>query len=288
MPAEPDDAGRIEQLLGRRPEQLRRQGGGDIARSCKATFADGLTAMVKFARPGQPSLRLEARMLSDLRQAGLPVPQTLAVADDVLLLAWVDPGGRDFDDAVQATAGRAIGLLHNQRLAEHFGYPCDTVIGSLPQANPETGSWLDFFRDERLLARADAALEAGQLPAALRHRLDTLGGRLGQWLPAQITPSLIHGDLWGGNMLATAAGGACFIDPAIYFGAAGMDLAMATLFNSVRPAFFDGYREVRPIGPDFFAERCALYQLYPLLVHVQLFGGSYVSAVERVVTQLGC
>lgn len=282
------DADRIEQLLGRRPQKLQPQSGGDIARGLKLTFDGGDVAMAKFARPGQPSLKLEARMLADLHEAGLPVPQTLAVDDDLLLLDWVDAGNRGWDESAQKAAGRAIATLHQQPRSRPFGYAYDTVIGSLPQANPRTESWVDFFRDQRLLARADAAVEANQLPAALRHRLDTLAGRLDEWIDRDIAPSLVHGDLWGGNMLPTAEGGAGFIDPAIYDGHGEVDLALAMLFHSVDEAFFDGYREVRNIAPKFFEDRCALYQLYPLLVHVQLFGGSYVDAVNRTLARFGC
>lgn len=282
------DADRIETLLGRRPAQLQPQDGGDIARGVRVTFKSGERAMAKFARAGQPSLKLEARMLADLRAAGLPVPHTLAAEDDVLLLDWVDAGARGWDDAVQRSAGRAIATLHDQRLSTTFGYAYDTVIGSLHQANPRTPSWVEFFRDQRLLARADAALAAGKLPDTLRLRLDNLAGRLEHWIDRDVQSSLVHGDLWGGNMLPTAAGDACFIDPAIYYGDGEMDLALATLFHSVGESFFDGYREVRDIAPEFFDQRCALYQLYPLLVHVQLFGGSYVGAVERSLARLGC
>lgn len=283
-----DDAARIGQLLGRRPRQLKPQVGGDIARSVQATFDDGERVMAKFARPGQPLLRLEARMLADLRDAGLPVPATLAVADDVLVLAWVDAGTHHWDDDVQAAAGRAIACLHVSSRIDGCGYDYDSVIGDLVQPNPPTARWLDFFRDHRLLHRADAALRAGRLPVVLRHRLDTLAGRLDRWIDPDTTPCLLHGDLWGGNMLPTADGGACFIDPAIYRGDAGMDLAMTTLFHSVGPAFFAGYRDVAPIDPACLEACLPLYQLYPLLVHVQLFGDGHVGAVERILDRLGC
>ena len=281
------DADRIEALLGRRPTQLQVQSGGDIARGVRLTLNNDEQAMAKFARPGQPSLKIEARMLADLRAAGLPVPPTLAVDDDVLLLEWVDAGGRRWDDTAQRSAGRAVAMLHQQRLSDQFGYAYDTFIGRAHQPNPLTDTWIDFFRDQRLLARADAALAAGRLPAALRHRLDGIAGRLEQWLDLTIHTSLVHGDLWGGNMLPTADGGACFIDPAIYYGHGEVDLAMAMLFNSVGEAFFDGYRDVRAIAPGFFEQRSTLYQLYPLLVHVELFGGSYVVSVDNALARLG-
>lgn len=226
-------------------------------------------------------------MLADLRHATLPVPHVLAVDDDLLLLEWIDPGRRSWDDEVQRAAGQAIARLHDQSVSTRFGHGYDTVIGSLPQVNPWTASWREFYGQYRLLACADSAHAAGRLPTTLRHRLDALVGRLTQWLDPGIAPSLVHGDLWGGNMLPRADGSACFIDPAIHYADAEVDLAMATLFGSVGDAFFDGYREVRPVAPEFFAQRRTLYQLYPLLVHVTLFGGSYVADVDRALTTLG-
>lgn len=288
-PPEPPqpDALAIERLLGMHPVELRALSGGDVARSRCAVFADGSRAMAKFARAGQHSLRLEARMLGDLAAAGLPVPRTLAVDDDILLLEWIEtqPGG--LQGEAQRAAGRAIAQLHAVPQRHRFGYGYATVIASLHQPNPPLPRWIDFFREHRLLHRADTALAARQLPVALRTRIDTLSSRLPQWIE-EPPPSLVHGDLWGGNMLAPAVGGAMFIDPAIYRGDAELDLAMACLFASVGEAFFQGYADVRPIAPGFFEARRDLYNLYPLLVHVQLFGGSYVAAVERTLTKLGC
>lgn len=284
---EPADADAIERLLGARPVETRPLSGGDIARSRCAVFADGTRAMAKFSGAGQHSLRLEARMLGDLAAAGLPTPQVLAVDDDLLLLQWIEqqPGG--LQGEAQRAAGRAIAQLHAAPQRHRFGYGYATVIGSLHQPNPPLPRWTDFFREHRLLHRADTAVAARQLPVALRIRIDTLSSRLEEWID-EPQPALVHGDLWGGNMLAPAAGGATFVDPAIYRGDPEMDLAMACLFASVGEAFFQGYAEVRPIAPGFFEARRDLYNLYPLLVHVQLFGGRYVAAVERTLAKLGC
>jgi fructosamine-3-kinase len=283
-----DDYAHVEALLGRRPRALHPVGGGDIARSLCATFDDGERAMAKFARPGQPSLRLEARMLADLRQAGLPVPEVLGGDDTLLMLAWIEhaPGG--LDAGAQREAGQAIARLHAAAAGDAYGYDYDTVVGSLHQPNPAGRSWLAFFREHRLRHRADTALASGRLPATLRRRLDVLAGRLARWIDEPPAPSLVHGDLWGGNMLGRRGRLAAFIDPAIYRGHGEVDLAMATLFHSVDRPFFEGYAQVRPLDPGFFEARRDLYNLYPLLVHVELFGGSYVGAVERVLDKFGC
>lgn len=276
----------LEQLLGERPARLHTLSGGDIARSFRVERGDGSAAMAKFRRPGQAALTLEASMLDDLRAAGLPVPETLAVDDDALVLAWVDDGGRGFDDDMQRAAGRAIATMHAQPVGAEFGYGHDTVMGSIPQPNPYDSDWIAFFRDRRLLYMAGLAEEAGELPSSFRHRIDAVAQRLGEWIDPAVRPSLVHGDLWGGNMLATAQGGACFIDPAIYRGDGEVDLALATLFGSVGPAFFDGYTEIRPLDREFMTVRRHLYNLYPLLMHVRLFGASYLTSVDRALNTL--
>lgn len=286
-----DDRDLIGQLLGRQPQAMRPVAGGDIARSLCATFADGSRAMVKCARPGQPSLRIEAQMLRDLDAAGLPVPRVLAGDDTLLALEWIEHAPGALSAAAQRDAGRALARLHAAPppdLAAPFGYGYDTVIGSLHQPNPPRARWVDFFRDQRLLHRADSAHATGRLPVESRRRIDRLAVRLGDWIDdPTIAPSLVHGDLWGGNMLGRAGGRAVFIDPAIYRGHGEVDLAMATLFHSVGEAFFEGYAELQVIAPGFFEGRRDLYNLYPLLVHVQLFGGGYVARVASTLDRLG-
>jgi len=107
-------------------------------------------------------------------------------------------------------------------------------------------------------------------------------------LPEPERPSLIHGDMWGGNVLCRNGAVAGFVDPAIYYADAEIELAFSTLFSTFGDAFFSRYRELRDIRPGFFETRVPLYNLYPLLVHVRLFGGGYVAQVERTLTRFGC
>ncbi|MDF1485025.1 fructosamine kinase family protein [Ramlibacter sp. H39-3-26] len=282
-----DDGARIERLLGRRPLALQPLQGAGASRALCARFASGDRVMAKRARPGQPP-RLEARMLADLRAAGLPVPDILAVDDGMLVLAWFDHDPAGLPAAAQRAAGRALAQLHGAPCGDGSGHGYDTTLGGLPQPNPATPRWRDFFRDQRLLLRADGALAAGRLPPALRRRIDGVAARLDEWIDEPAAPSLLHGDLWGGHMLGRADGAVAFINPAIHRGHAEADLAMATLFGSVDMGFLDAYQEARPLRPGFFTVRRNVYNLVPLLALVERTGAAYVPAVEQALELLGC
>jgi len=257
--------------------------GGCIAQAYRAELADGRRLAVKWAPQG--GLAVEAFMLDYLaRHSPLPVPAVLHGDDRLLALAFVDNAG-GLSARGERETGQALAALHAVR-GPRFGFERDTVIGPLPQPNPPTARWLDFFRDRRLLHMADAAQAEGRLPAALRHRIDRLAARLGDFVAEPAHPALLHGDLWPGNVLASDGRLACFIDPAIYWGHPEMDLAFAGLFPGLGEEFLQGYAEVAPIDPDFRSVRRDLYNLWPLLVHVRLFGGAYVGAVERIAARL--
>lgn len=134
---------------------------------------------------------------------------------------------------------------------------------------------------------ASEGLQAGRLPYRVMTRIERFCAHLDRWLIEPDKPSLIHGDVWTTNVLAAGDRIRAFLDPAIYFAHAEIELAFITLFNTFGRAFFDRYNSIRPIEPGFFEERRDIYNLYPLLVHVRLFGGTYVSAVERTLSRFG-
>jgi len=135
-------------------------------------------------------------------------------------------------------------------------------------------------------------LTAGRLPGPLLKRVEKFAGELGKWLESSAAGSprraaLVHGDMWGGNVLCKDGRIAGFVDPAIYYADPEIELAFATLFSTFGKPFFDRYEEIRPLAPGFFEERRDIYNLYPLLVHVRLFGGSYVNSVDGVLQRFG-
>lgn len=171
-----------------------------------------------------------------------------------------------------------------------FGWHRDNFIGSLPQENREADRWSVFWRDLRLEPQLRMARDSGYLSGSEGRTLDRLLARVEDILPPEggHGPALLHGDLWSGNYYPDSAGDPVLIDPAVYRGDGEVDLAMMELFGSLPRGFREGYESLRPISSEYSAYGRDLYQLYYLLVHVNLFGGSYVgstlSAAQRVLS----
>ena len=276
----------ITRVTGSRPVRSQPMGGGCVGDVRRVTLEDGRAVVAKTGDKGS-GLDLEGFMLRYLRHTGgLPVPDVLFADDGVLLMSCLETSG-GIGPGAHAEAADLLAALHGVE-AETYGFERATVIGGLHQPNPPTESWVEFFRDQRLLYMARQGLDAGRLPAALMGRLETLAGRLGDWLTETARPSLIHGDMWTGNVLCNRGRISGFVDPALYYADAEIELAFSTLFGTFGDAFFGRYGEHRPLRPGFFEERLDLYNLYPLLVHVRLFGGSYVGSVDRTLAKFGC
>jgi fructosamine-3-kinase len=271
-------------VAGRRPRRVTALPGGCIAQVYKVELEGGGALVAKVAPEG--GLAEEAAMLADLaRLSDLPLPAVLHAADDLLLMDYVESGTR-LGAAAEAHAAELLAELHSVS-APACGYERDTLIGPLRQPNPWAESWVAFFREQRLTHMGRLALQSGNLPAATMKRLESFCGKLERHLDEPAAPSLIHGDLWGGNILVNAGRIAAFLDPAIYYADAEIELAFTTLFGTFGQAFFDRYREHRPIAPGFFEARRDIYNLYPLLVHTTLFGGHYAASVDGILRRYG-
>ena len=260
--------------------------GGCIGQVYRVKLAGGELLVAKVDEGAQPRLHLEAGMLRYLAEhSQLPVPAVHFSSERLLLLEFL-PGDSHFSPGAQRHAAELLAALHGIT-APTYGFEQDTLIGSLHQPNPWTDSWLDFFRRQRLLYMAEAGVQAGRLPPAVRARLEKFCGRLDEWLVEPPQPSLIHGDVWTTNVLAEGDRITGFLDPAIYYADPEIELAFTTLFGTFGDPFFHRYQEIRPIRPGFFEERRDIYNLYPLLVHVRLFGGSYLHSVDRTLQRFG-
>lgn len=261
-------------------------GGGDINHAARLATPNG-RYFVKWHRTPPPHFfECEARGLELLQEAGcVRVPDVIGQGQapdsrlSFLILEWIDRNGGKYTAA--RTLGRQLAEQHRQRYA-YYGLDYDNYIGELPQPNRRAASWVAFYRDQRLGPQRALAEQRGYLSAPRARRLDRLMERLDEWIDERrCQPSLLHGDLWGGNWMAALSGEPVIIDPAVYYGDREADLAMTTLFGGFPPDFYSAYSEVFPFAPGY-EERQPLYQLYYLLVHLNLFGESYGSRVDSV------
>lgn len=276
----------IERVLGRAPTATRTISSGVGGEVSRLTFADGGTLIAKVSYA--VDLRVEAASLR-LLAPHLPVPEV--VHDEERLLVMQDiKSGAGHDDDAEGHAAELLAKLHGVTSPDGtFGLHFSNTIGPLPQDNAPAASWVEFFRERRLLAMARAAADKRAIGAATLARAEKLAERLHEFVPSGPAPSLIHGDLWSGNVLyARGETGrvAAFIDPSPYYAHAEMELAFIELFSTFGSAFRERYDALRetPRGErrEFEATRRDLYNLYPLLVHARLFGGHYTAEADAI------
>jgi len=260
--------------------------GGDIGRARRVRTADGRTLFVKHHPDPPPGMfSSEAAGLAWLAEAGaLRTPAVLAVRDATpafIALEWIDgaPPAPGHDVAL----GRGLAALHRVG-APSFGLAADNLIATIPQPNAPTATWPEFYGARRLEPLARRTRDRGLLTERTAARFARLVDRLPELCGPPEPPARLHGDLWSGNAIADAAGGPVLIDPAVYGGHREMDLAMMRLFGGFSDRVFAAYAEAWPLA-DGHVDRVALYQLWPLLVHVALFGGGYAAAVDRALSR---
>jgi len=276
----------IEQALGLLISEIDPLSGGSVGQVYCLRTADGRSLVAKVDNGPRPRLDIEGYMLDYLReQSNLPVPATLYASPQLLVMTCL-PGESSFSSSAQKHAAELLAGLHGQT-APSFGLERNTLIGGLHQPNSYYDDWIPFFAEQRLLYMAGEAAAAGQLPSHMIPRIEKMAARLSGYLLEPDAPSLIHGDVWTTNVLASGARITAFIDPAIYYASPEIELAFITLFGSFGEPFFNRYNELRPIVPGFFEERRDIYNLYPLLVHVRLFGGGYVARVDAILSRFG-
>lgn len=276
----------VRLALGCSVRQLRPVSGGDINDAYLAELDDGQRVFIKSKKNAPKGMFVaEAEGLQWLREAdALRLPEVIAVSDEeprFLVLEYLEPASaaRGFDERL----GRGLAAIHLLG-APAFGWEADNFIGSLRQYNAPRTSWAEFYAEQRLAVQLRWAIDAGKAPPTWQARFDRLFARLPD-LVEETTPHRLHGDLWSGNLHRGPNGEPCLIDPAVYAGHREMDLAMMRLFGGFSARVFDAYEEAAPLAEGARA-RVALYQLYPLLVHVNLFGGSYVTSVEAALHRI--
>ncbi len=270
----------IEQQAGGAIRTVTPVSGGDINEAYRITTAcDSFFLKVNRSPDGPAMLNAEYQGLQALSSNGLPVPEVISSGQHsgtgFLLMGMLQVAEKSNQGSEEA--GRLLAQLHTTR-QEIFGFEASNFIGSIPQDNSPTHDWPEFYIERRIepLIKDNASL-LGSKAVNAWHGLKP---RLPELLECN-HPALLHGDLWGGNYLFTS-NGPVFIDPAVYCGDRLMDIAMTRLFGGFSRSFYDAYFETFPLSAEVLEERVHLYQLYYLLVHVALFGRSYVSSVEGI------
>lgn len=210
----------------------------------------------------------------------LQVPEVVArgstEAHAFLALTFIESRSRAGDFWEQL--GRGLARLHRHSW-QQFGLDYDNYIGALPQQNTPRDEWVAFFIQHRLMKPLQMAYDAGKVHRKLMDQMEQLYPQLPALLPEE-APALIHGDLWGGNLMAGASGEPVMFDPAVYYAHREIELAFMTLFDRQPPAFYEAYEEVYPLQAGW-RDRIDLYLLYPLLVHVNLFGEGYLGGIRQ-------
>ena len=259
-------------------------GGGSINETCSiSTSAGNYFLKYNFADSFPYMFASEARGLEILRNSGvLAIPEVLGHAEAgkyaFLLMELISPGSKIphfWDDFAQGLAA-----LHRVT-GDNFGLDHDNYMGSLAQSNSYHSDWYSFYIEERLEKQIKLGRDSGKIPLETVRHFERFYSVLPEIIPAG-PPSLIHGDLWSGNFITNHAGKACLIDPAVHYGHRESDIAMTKLFGGFPTEFYDAYNRAFPLF-NGWENRVDLLNLYPLLIHVNLFGGGYLGQVMRIV-----
>jgi protein-ribulosamine 3-kinase len=235
------------------------------------------------AFPGMFDAEMQGlKLLASTKEIRVPVVYETGIVDTTAFLftEFVERGSTLTDSS--RNFGRKLAALH-QHSAGYFGLEYDNYIGSLPQQNTRTEKWPDFFVQSRLIPQIELARKNGLLENSTEKKFESLFKKINTLFPEE-KPSLLHGDLWSGNYFWNKDGEPCLFDPAVYYGHREMDIAMTLLFENFGNDFYTGYNEIYPLQ-NGWKERIALCNLYPLLVHVNLFGSGYLSQLSHALNK---
>ncbi len=275
----------LSEALGQEVDALDFFQQGQIGGIYKASV-EGQSYVVKTSTQVE-KLAIEAKMLNDLHDAKIRVPKVIMSKESFLVLEYIETV-HQAKCTQEIEAAKLLSTLHSvTNESRMYGYYYDTTIGPFTQHNEQTQyNWTLFLGQMRIMPMARLCYDEGKISKQTVESLEGLCRDLYKRIDmSTIYPSLLHGDVWSGNILFEREG-ACLIDPAIYFGDKEMELAFILLFDTFGDTFLNTYSEVHPLSEDFYESKVPLYQIYPLLVHVALYGSSYVGQLEQILKRL--
>lgn len=260
--------------------------GGDINRAYKIDSNVG-DFFIKLNHSGRFPAMFEKeakglQLLADRGEINVPDVVGSGVHEEEAFLILKHIGSAPMKADFWEIFGHKLARMH-QHGNELFGLDHDNYIGSLPQSNTFHQRWVSFFIEERLEKQLKMARDDGKINTGLIKSFEKLYKRLPEIFPEE-PPALLHGDLWSGNFMVDQKGDPCLIDPAVYYGHREMDLGMSHLFGGFDREFYSAYHDEYPLEKSW-RDRTDICNLYPLMVHVNLFGGSYVQSVSRIINK---
>ena len=273
----------IGTILGTKIKNVTPVSGGDISKAYLLhTTSNTIFCKLNSAPTAKAMFVAEAEGLEAIAATKtIKTPHIYTVEDleagACLLMEYVPPkrpGTKELE-----VFGAQLAAMH-QISADYFGWGKSNFIGNLPQSNQKHDNWISFYIEERLSPQIQAAINQKLLTKDDVPGIDRLQNVMNSYCP-DIKPSLLHGDLWNGNFIVNESGVPYLIDPAVYFGDSEIDLSMSKLFGGFGAPFYNAYYEINP-SRQGEANRMAIYQLYYLLVHLNLFGKTYYGSVKEI------
>lgn len=267
-------------------EEIHPEFGGSINESFKLVTTNGNYFLKRNNSNKFPSMfEKEAEGLKLLRTfTQFKVPEVIFTGSrngfDFLVIEYLQKENKN--QTFWKAFGQNLANMHKQTHTQ-FGMGHDNYIGSLNQTNSFKKTWAEFFVSERLVPLISIATKEGKLEIDDVKRVEKLCYKIPEIFPIE-PPALLHGDLWSGNYLCSTASTPCIFDPSIYYGHREMDLAMMQLFGGFHTDTFKTYQEIYPLETNW-KERVDICNLYPLLVHVNIFGGNYVKQVKQILAK---